>query len=470
MQDIKKKIHTIDWQKIKILTLLSLVLSLDGADKATVSAVAGELIDFFGIGYTDMGLLVSAVAFSTTLLTLPFGILVDRINRKRLLMAVIVLWGLATILSGAATSYIFLVVMQILLGVVTAVAYPGVASMTGDFFHARERVRMFGFILAGELVGTGFGFFICSQIAAVSSWRWPFFLMGILSGVLVLLVWRYLPEPPRGKEEWISDREESSAVKKAMLRSGIKPREHMVLQEDPVNKSVWWAIKYVVRIPTFMLLIVASSLVYFFFSGIRVFSMVFLPHHFREPYQVISALLVIPGFGAVAGMIASGYFTEWLFKRHWFNARIIVPAVSIAIGAFAYAPGLWTTNIYLGLSLITVAIFFTAASSPPISAARLDILHPRLWGRGEGVRMAIKSIAEGGGPLIFGVVAEYFGGDTGLLWTYLIMLIPFLCASLIAFPACYTYPRDVVTAAKSFDNTRQKNGRGGIRTHGTFIT
>ncbi|MFY9640940.1 MAG: hypothetical protein WCD20_16835 [Rhodomicrobium sp.] len=69
--------------------LLASVLGLDGADKATVSAVAGRLKHAFGIGNTDIGIIISVSSFVGALLTLPVGSLVDRISQRNILIVVI---------------------------------------------------------------------------------------------------------------------------------------------------------------------------------------------------------------------------------------------------------------------------------------------------------------------------------------------------------------------------------------------
>lgn len=64
--------------------------------------------------------------------------------------------------------------------------------------------------------------------------------------------------------------------------------------------------------------------------------------------------------------------------------------------------------------------------------------------------MALRSLFEGGAPLLFGALSVWLGGgQRGLMWTFLIMLIPMLVASLLGVWARKTYLRDVATAAAS---------------------
>jgi hypothetical protein len=68
--------------------------------------------------------------------------------------------------------------------------------------------------------------------------------------------------------------------------------------------------------------------------------------------------------------------------------------------------------------------------------------------------MAIRAALQGGAPIVFGWVSGMLGGgDRGLEWTYLLMLIPVLAAASLAIPARHTYLRDVATAAASVKAT-----------------
>jgi len=114
-------------------------------------------------------------------------------------------------------------------------------------------------------------------------------------------------------------------------------------------------------------------------------------------------------------------------------------------------------------------LFFAAAgvggANPPLDAARLDIMHSRLWGRAEAVRTVLRASLEAIAPLLFGYVSTQFGahtsglgnptgdagpGGSGLDATFLIMLVPLTVAGLLlVLRARSTYPRGVATALAS---------------------
>ena len=74
---------------------------------------------------------------------------------------------------------------------------------------------------------------------------------------------------------------------------------------------------------------------------------------------------------------------------------------------------------------------------------------PLLWGRAEGVRTFLRTLAQALAPVTFGGISDYVfgGGRFGLQWTFLLMLVPLAASAYFLFRAAKTYPRDVATAA-----------------------
>ncbi len=468
--------------RLAIGLLLGCVYGLDGADKAAVSAVADGLEKQFHIGNVEIGLLLAGVSFVGAAFTLPVGLLADRINRRRILLISIAVWTIAMVISGTATSFIYLLVVRLFLGAVTAAASPTVASLVGDFVPPQARSRIYGIVLSSELVGTGIGFFLAGEVSSFLNWRWAFYLMALPSIAAFFLLWRFLPEPSRGGQSWIqvgqrelsqgesedesdnensarenaeeppgeSGKDTSKQPRQIVQRAGIRPRQELVLHEDPTDWSLWRALRYMLRIPTYSLLIIASSLGYYFFAGTRAFGMIYLTHHYGLPRTTVTALAAIIGIGALFGLFVGARFSERLLSHGYVSARVVIPGCALVLAIILIGPAIWISNVYIGTALLTAGTAALAGANPPIDAARLDIVPARLWGRGEGGRMALRGLLEGGAPLLFGAMSEWLGGGTnGLERTFLIMLVPVIVASSLAIPARRTYPRDVATADAS---------------------
>jgi len=456
--------------RLEVVLLLAAILGLDSAEKSAVSAVAGQLKQVFGLDNTDIGILVAASSLVGALFTLPIGTLVDRLNRKIVVLAAIALWTAAVVVSGMASSFTMLLMTRMLLGAVTAAAAPTVASLVGDFFPPEERARIYGAVLGGELVGIGIGFSLSGEISMLLGWRWSFYVLGALSAAIGLLIWRLLPEPARGgqgyirvgQEELTSESQEATEdapsphivneadeIRGRIRSAGVRPRRELILRETPAPWTIWQTLRYLLRIPTYRLIVIASALAYFFFAGVRAFAMIFVASHYGLSRGTASALVFVVGGGALVGVIASGRISSWLFARGWLDARVIVPGVALLLAAVLTTPAILTHNAILGFAFLTFASCFLAAANPPMDAARLDIVHARLWGRAEAGRMALRGLLEGIAPILFGWVSGLIGGSRGLDWTFLIMLAPVVVASALAIPARRSYPTDVATADAS---------------------
>jgi len=436
--------------RLRIVTLLAAVLALQSADIATVGAVAAPLSADLGLTNTDIGLLVSLSTLIGAVATLPMGVLADRVNRVRLLTGAIVVWSVAEGLSGVATSFTMLLLTRLALGAVIATATPVVSSLIGDYFPGRDRARIFGYVLAGELVGTGAGFAVSGTVAGLISWRASFFLLAGGGLVLGWALYRLLAEPARGTHAVAEDEQDRGGhVADEVRRSAVQPDSALLQARDPEHMSVWAAVVYVMRIRTNLVLIVASALTYFFFTGLQTFAVQYLTERFGVPQSVASILLVVIGAGAVGGVLISPRIADWLIGRGVVYGRVLVAGVALLLIVVLGVPSLLIDSLLIAAVLLFFAAAAYGATNPPLDSARLDIMHHQLWGRAEAVRTVLRSLFTAAAPLTFGFASTRIGGDhgQGLGRTFLIMLAPVLAAALLLLVrGVRTYPRDVATA------------------------
>jgi MFS family permease len=477
--------------RARVIALFGAILALNSADTATIGAVAPQLEKALHIGNTKIGLLSSVALLTGALFVIPVGLLVDRIKRIPLLAISIVLWSVASLFSAFAGSYSSLLLTRVLLGAVTATAGPAIASLTGDYFPASQRARVYAYILGGEVAGTAVGF-IVSGTAAGISWRAPFILLAIPGFFLARTVWRTIPEPARGGQSSLQEgatelevvprtpapaqegdtppaTEDAELAAEQVKRRGVEPDPKLVLNENPRTMRLGAAIRYILSIPTNVLMIIGSSLGYFFFSGLQTFALLFVRGHYhigQAHAQLFLALLV---GGALVGTLASGRITDLLLRNGYLHARVTVPGVCYIGAVVMLIPGLLSTHLTPALWFDVAGAGLISAANPPLDAARLDIMPAGLWGRAESLRTFLRSVAQALAPLIFGGVADLVAGfvpeqapvgthvhheitskaSTGLEISFLIMLTSLAAAGVFLFRARHTYPRDVATAAAS---------------------
>jgi MFS family permease len=162
-------------------------------------------------------------------------------------------------------------------------------------------------------------------------------------------------------------------------------------------------------------------------------------------------VLLVVGAGAVVGVLAGGTIGDRLLRRGHLNGRILVSAISATVAVALFVPAIFSRSAVTALPYITLAALALSAQNPPLDAARLDIMVPLLWGRAEGVRTFLRTLAQALAPLLFGAVSDHVfgGGRSGLQWTFVVMLVPLGASAWLLYRGLATYPRDVATAAAS---------------------
>lgn len=492
--------------RLRVILLLAGVLGLGTADAATVGALASELERSLHLSNTDVGLMVTVSVGIGAVATLPIGVLTDRVNRSRLLWMSVLVWALAVVASGLAVSFAMLLLSRLALGAVIASAYPATASLTGDLFPPADRGRVYGYILTGELVGSGLGFLVSGELAGALSWRAGFLWLAIPSLLLAWALRRYLPEPARGGESRLGagDTEIRSAdqvradpvtvsqddapdrtageLADKVEQQQVSPHERLVLRDDPTGRSLWWAVRYTLSIRTNLVLIVASGLGYFFLQGLETFAVVYMRGRYGLSQSGATAVLVVLGLGAIVGVLVTGAVSDRLIHHGRITARPVVAGVSFLAAAALMAPGLLFSSLLAAGILLFLGAAALGGVNPPVNAARLDLMHSRLWGRAESVRTALSTALQAVAPLLFGYLSTVFGGSrgglggpesssvagaTGLEPTFLLMLIPLVAAGLLLLlRARRTYPRDVATAVASERAIARSAGRAGDKERG----
>ncbi len=127
--------------RARVIVMFAAVLALNGADTATIGAVAPQLERSLHIGDAKIGLLSSVSLLIGAVCTIPVGLLVDRTKRMPLLAISIILWSLATLFSAFAGSYSGLLLTRLALGAVAATAGPAVAATAPSARRVSSRLE-----------------------------------------------------------------------------------------------------------------------------------------------------------------------------------------------------------------------------------------------------------------------------------------------------------------------------------------
>ena len=182
------------WLALYVLCLASLMIVLD---TTIVNVALPSIQEDLGFSRTSLAWVVNAYMLTFGGFLLLGGRLGDLFGARRLFLAGIALFTLASLACGLATTQWFLVSARAVQGLGGAVASAvSLSLMMGLFTDAADRAKamgVFGFVAAG---GGSLGVLLGGVLTSALDWHWVFLVnlpIGVLVGVLSL---RLLPASP----------------------------------------------------------------------------------------------------------------------------------------------------------------------------------------------------------------------------------------------------------------------------------
>jgi MFS transporter, AAHS family, 4-hydroxybenzoate transporter len=206
--------------QIRVAALCALVQICDGYDVNAIGVSVPSLTHAWNLPgpaftqaflWSSIGIMVGALSAG------PVG---DRLGRRPLLLASLTIFGLASLLSAFAGSLLMLSILRFFTGIGIGGAFPGAATLTGDYAPRRFRATM----IMASFTGAPIGGFLCGQLAGVllPSFGWPavFLVGGLVPLLMVIALAAWLPESPR----FLAAKGSLSPREAALLQSlDIKP-------------------------------------------------------------------------------------------------------------------------------------------------------------------------------------------------------------------------------------------------------
>src|SRR6185295_17044761 len=178
-----------------VVGLLWVVALLNYLDRQLVVTMPGPIKADLGIGDQKFGLLSSVFLWIYGICSPIAGYLADRIGKRRVILASLVVWSAATFASGLATSFGAMLAARATLGVSEAFYMPAAVSLIVEYHRGPTRSRATGLHLSGVYAGSVLGG-LGGWIAVTFGWRQGFQLFGAIGVAYALVVAFVLPATP----------------------------------------------------------------------------------------------------------------------------------------------------------------------------------------------------------------------------------------------------------------------------------
>jgi AAHS family 4-hydroxybenzoate transporter-like MFS transporter len=364
------------WQWV-VFALCFFIVLLDGFDTAAIGYIAPSLIKDWGVTKPMLAPVLSAALFGLAAGALLSGPIADRLGRRRVLTATVLLFGVATLASGFATNLVELTTLRFITGLGLGAAMPSAVTLMSEYSPTSRRATLTNLMFCGFPLGAAFGGFLAAWMIPQWGWQSVLVLGGIVPLVLTVALALLLPESVRFM---VTRRQPIERIRAALARIAgpqVMQIERFTLSETRVVTNERGGLAQVLarpyRLGTLMLWLA-------YFMGLVIFYALinWMPLLFKEAgieprtATLISALFPLGGVGAV--------FFGWLMDR-------VEPNRIIALGFALTAVAVWTIGQLVGhVGALVVGVFLagalmnTAQSSLPALAASFYPTNARATG------------------------------------------------------------------------------------------
>ena len=179
------------WSVVAILIGAAI---LSYTDRQVLSLLVDPIRRDLGISDTQVSLLLgSAFALIYGVAGLPLGYLADRVSRRNLIAAGLLIWSLATMAGSLAHGFGEMFASRVFVGLGEAALSPAAIALISDYFPPSRRGLAVGFFLSGIAMGSGVaimlggavlqavdaGLFAGTALAHLAAWRMVLVLVGL---------------------------------------------------------------------------------------------------------------------------------------------------------------------------------------------------------------------------------------------------------------------------------------------------
>ena len=208
-----------------IYLLAALAITLDGFDGQMIGYAIPMIMKEWGVTRGAFSIAVACGLMGMALGSLSAGMMADKIGRKPVLVASVLLFAVCTTLIGYAPDVTTIAIIRFFAGIGIGATLPAATTLTAEFIPLRHRTMavttaIVCYPLGGMLAGLAAG-----QILPVHGWRAFFFIGGAIPIAYALILLLFLRESPKYLVRQASRREELRALLARMAHEVSQVRE-----------------------------------------------------------------------------------------------------------------------------------------------------------------------------------------------------------------------------------------------------
>lgn len=411
MADRKKIIPDKRWKRIIPPAILVYIVAF--IDRTNIGfAIAGGMDASLGMTVSAMGLVAGIFFIGYLFLQIPGGRIAEYGSAKKFVAWSILAWGGLTFLSGFVQNAVQILVLRFLIGVAEGGVWPAILIIISHWFPKEERGRANAFFMMNAPLASIITGPLSGWIITLLSWRYLFFIEGLLS-LLLMFVWLPMISDKPEDAKWISDEE------KEYIQSKIRQEK-----ENFAGSSGKIPMKRVLSDLTLWKLIA----IYFCYqTGIYGF-VLWLPTLIKRLTQTgmveVGILSALPYLAAIAGM----YFFAKLSDRHLNRKRYI----ALPLSGFALCLILslqFKSSIWISFAFLVLCGFFLLSGNGVFWTLPSMLFPGDMAASSLGIINIAGAVGGFAGPYLVGFLTGRYNSEMGI-YSLIFILMAGFCFTL----------------------------------------
>ncbi|HEX3659023.1 MAG TPA: MFS transporter [Pirellulales bacterium] len=439
--DIPARLDRLPWSRFHWLfvTALGVTWLLDGLEATVVAALGPALLrsTTLGLSARQVGLSQSMYLAGAIGGAIVFGHLADRLGRKRLFSATLLIYLSGALLTTLSWSFWSFALFRALTGAAIGGEYSAINSAVDELVPARLRGRV-GLAInstywLGAILGAGATVWLLDPelVPQWLGWRLSFAL-GAVFGVAMLVARRYVPESPR----WLLIHGRSAEAEAIMREieahagGGTLPPAGKKMRITPQPALGFGRILHtlVVDYPgrcILGLVLIASQA--FFYNGITSSYPLVLNLYFEVPVDRTGLFVLVMAVSNLLGPLVLGRLFDTVGRRFMISATYALSGCVIIAAEMLFLVGVLDARTQTTLWAVTFFFASAGASAGYLTVSEIFPLEMRALAI--ALFFAIGTTIGGlGAPALFGELIDSGRRDL-LVWGYLAGALLMLAAA-----------------------------------------
>jgi len=316
----------------KVLFWSTLIIVFDGYDLVIYGVVLPLLMDQWQLSPVTAGALGSAALVGMMLGAMTFGTLSDRLGRKKMIVACVILFSVVTVINGFATTPWQFGILRFLAGLGIGGVMPNVVALMTEYSPKRSRSTLVAVMFSGYAVGGMMSAGLGIWIVPTYGWQVMFYL-AVVPLLMLPLIIKYLPDSVsfllrQGREDEV--REILQAMEPTQT---LSPSDTLSLPSAKGSKAPVLELFKEGRVLSTVMFWTA-----FFMCLLMVYALgSWLPKLMSMAgYALSSSLmfLMVLNVGAIVGAIGGGWLADRFHPRPVLVVFFVLAAISLSLLGF----------------------------------------------------------------------------------------------------------------------------------------